>query len=350
MTFLTRQRGLSLIELMIAILLSSLLLLGVLQIFDANRNTLRMSTAFARVQESGRFATDLLLREIRMADYWGCLPPEGNIKNHLDTTDSDYTANADIYDSFSLGTNGVLGENNVVDGKTVGTMEVITGTDILTLSGADNACGGTSRMVPSTTAASVDVSQNCSVEEGDVILISDCQTGELMTITDVQDGNGGSSDKRTLVHNTGLDSADWVKNASKELQKNDYGRDTKVLLPYRRSFFIAESPAGTNSLYMSVNGDAAQEMVPGIDDIQVLYGRDSNNNDVVDIWQAAVADRNIMAEVLAIKVQLVVASDGTAGTEDQEVIDLDGKKTTYDDARLRKVYLSTAKVRNRGSM
>lgn len=67
-----RQRGLSLIELMIAILISSLLLLGVVQLFSNTSATDRSNTALARVQESGRVALEIIGADARRAGYQGC--------------------------------------------------------------------------------------------------------------------------------------------------------------------------------------------------------------------------------------------------------------------------------------
>lgn len=63
------QTGLSLIELMIAALLSLILIGGVIQIFSSTSSTFRFTENTARAQENGRFATDILARYIRMGGY-----------------------------------------------------------------------------------------------------------------------------------------------------------------------------------------------------------------------------------------------------------------------------------------
>ncbi|PPT74715.1 pilus assembly protein PilW [Xanthomonas arboricola pv. populi] len=65
--------GLSLIELMIALLISSILLIGVIQVFAASRTAYQLSQGIARNQENGRFAMDFLTRDIRMAGHAGCV-------------------------------------------------------------------------------------------------------------------------------------------------------------------------------------------------------------------------------------------------------------------------------------
>ncbi|MGF6691052.1 type IV pilus assembly protein PilW [Metapseudomonas resinovorans] len=72
---IAHQKGLSLIELMVAILLSSLLLLGVLQMFSDSTASDRANTALARLQENGRVALDLIKQDLRRTSYQGCVSP-----------------------------------------------------------------------------------------------------------------------------------------------------------------------------------------------------------------------------------------------------------------------------------
>ena len=67
------QTGMTLIEIMIALLIGAFLLGGVLQIFSGSQQTYRMQENLSRLQENGRFAMDFLAHDIRMAGYWGCL-------------------------------------------------------------------------------------------------------------------------------------------------------------------------------------------------------------------------------------------------------------------------------------
>jgi len=63
------QGGLTLIEIMVALLIGAFLLAGVIQIFIANKQTYRVQENLSRIQENGRFAVDYLSRYIRMAGY-----------------------------------------------------------------------------------------------------------------------------------------------------------------------------------------------------------------------------------------------------------------------------------------
>lgn len=69
------QTGLTLIEIMIALLIGAFLLGGVMQIFINSRQTYTMQDNLSKLQENGRFAMEFLAKDIRMAGYWGCLRP-----------------------------------------------------------------------------------------------------------------------------------------------------------------------------------------------------------------------------------------------------------------------------------
>ncbi|MCP2074537.1 UNVERIFIED_ORG: type IV pilus assembly protein PilW [Pseudomonas lini] len=66
-------RGFGLIELMIALVLSLIVILGVVQIFIAAKNTYISQGAAAVMQEDARFALSKMVQEIRMVGMFGCL-------------------------------------------------------------------------------------------------------------------------------------------------------------------------------------------------------------------------------------------------------------------------------------
>ena len=67
-----RQYGLTLVELMVAILLSMLLAAGIIQIYLGNKQTYTFQEAMSRNQENGRYAIEILSRDLRMAGFTGC--------------------------------------------------------------------------------------------------------------------------------------------------------------------------------------------------------------------------------------------------------------------------------------
>lgn len=75
MTVTRRQGagGVSLIELLVALAIGSLLILGLVQVFAGSRTAYQLSSGLARTQENGRFAIDILQRDLRMAGHMGCV-------------------------------------------------------------------------------------------------------------------------------------------------------------------------------------------------------------------------------------------------------------------------------------
>lgn len=67
-----QQAGLTLVEIMIALLIGLFLIAGIIQLFINTKQTYRLQEALARLQENGRFAMDFIGRDIRMAGYKAC--------------------------------------------------------------------------------------------------------------------------------------------------------------------------------------------------------------------------------------------------------------------------------------
>ncbi|HEB87669.1 MAG TPA: prepilin-type N-terminal cleavage/methylation domain-containing protein [Gammaproteobacteria bacterium] len=65
----SQQRGLTLIELMVALVISLLILAGLFTVYKSNQHANRLNEGLTRTQENGRFAVDFLGRDIRQAGF-----------------------------------------------------------------------------------------------------------------------------------------------------------------------------------------------------------------------------------------------------------------------------------------
>lgn len=63
------QRGLSLIELLVALLITGTLLVGVITVFSSSSRAGRTQMVIAGLSDSGRFAIDTMARDLRLAGY-----------------------------------------------------------------------------------------------------------------------------------------------------------------------------------------------------------------------------------------------------------------------------------------
>lgn len=74
------SRGLSLVELMVALAIGSLLIAGAVYVYSQSRNTQRVSETVARLQENGRYVLSVIEPEVQLAGYYGFSNSPGDIQ------------------------------------------------------------------------------------------------------------------------------------------------------------------------------------------------------------------------------------------------------------------------------
>lgn len=65
------QRGLTMVEMMVALAIGSFLMIGAIQIYTQSREAFVINESIARVQETAQFAMDTIEADLRMASNWG---------------------------------------------------------------------------------------------------------------------------------------------------------------------------------------------------------------------------------------------------------------------------------------
>ncbi len=313
------QAGFSLVELIVAVGLSAALLFGVLQIFDANKLSSRIQQAFSEVQESGRIATELLTRDIRMADFWGCAPDTDSILDHLDTGDTDYDPSMSVTSE-----DGVSGQDEVGSGVQVGLINVKAGTDILTLKGS-YAMSNVRVQKPYMTVSSATIHINSGVDipKGTRLMITDCNGGDLISNTANNTRVGGE-----IIHSTGSLGSGAVDNAIKNLSQT-YTANAQIVVPFTKVYFIGENPDGGWSLFRR-DGTETSELVRNVNELEFTYGEDTNGDGSADIYRTAgaVAD---MDDVIAVRAEIQAVSS----------------ENVFNGETLERTYRVTANIRNR---
>lgn len=329
------QRGLSLVEIMISLVISAILMIGVFQVFMASKSTYRMNDGLARIQENGRFAQEILSREIRMAGYMGCSNLEEISPNVL----ADPPPPEEL--DFSM-ENAISGEDNV-NNKLFGEKAVRDGTDVLMIQRAgDDEIRLTGNM--GVENANVQIQQNViSIEAGDILLLSDCGTADIFRASGVS--SGGS--KITIAHAKNTNISQFLSKA--------YGSDAQIMVPQITRFFIADNEAGEPALYqkrvLGLGGGQeqdAQELIAGVEDMQVLYGVDSNDDKSANRYINA-ADVADWRKVVSVRVAWLMRSDLGSNPDGRTATYpvLDKSVTPESDRRLRRVFSLTATIRNR---
>ena len=110
MSYVYTQKGLSLIELMIAMMLGLIISGAALQLFIDSRLAFNVVNSEARMQDSGRFASEFTGRYLRMAGYRAFssktrkpnLPADDTFQTNQGIFGTDNGADASVSDSFSV--------------------------------------------------------------------------------------------------------------------------------------------------------------------------------------------------------------------------------------------------------
>lgn len=357
------------VELLVALALSSILLVGLFQIFTSNRQAFDLQGGVARAQESGRISMEFMARTMRTAGFLGCASgdtssPLTNAVN-VDLTlgspsPSPYTVA--FVSEFTLfdGTNGVTGFENVTGanarlnnlGIAVGTgnRQLISGTDAIIVHGVE-PCPGTSGRVTasSTTTVTIEDATACGLAQNDVVVVSSCQKAEAFGITN--NLTATNQLQRSLANNTAADFATG--------SFSDEG--SYVFRPTITAFYVGNSVTGTGAnqvrdvgLFMTrvqrngtATGFETLEIAAGVESLQFLFGEDT------DATEDFTVDRYIAADVvsdfervLAVRSRLLTRTDDRIATGNQTYI-FNGAPVTATDQRLRVPYETTNTIRNR---
>ena len=64
-------KGFSLVEMMVALVITLILLSGIAQIFLSSKKSFTIQNSLGRMQENGRYAMETLVQDLRRAGYWG---------------------------------------------------------------------------------------------------------------------------------------------------------------------------------------------------------------------------------------------------------------------------------------
>lgn len=293
-----KQMGLTLVELMISVALSLLLLSGVMVLFASNKTTYRMQEGLSTVQETGRYALTMMKRDINTAGYAGCLSSSDQLRPVL--LASSPLSSITEYSEGRM----VAGENDV-SGLVIESEPVANGTDVLRVRGPldsavfylDTAIFPVGTLVVAGDASAFAV--------GDYLVISDCVNTEIFKASSVS-VTAGPPSFTTIGH----DGSQNIRGGSFQTKLDG---NSVVARVSSHTYFISDSSwtnssgAAVRSLYRATGDGSPEEILQGVEDMQVTYGIDSNGNGDADSFldAASVSD---WTQVVSVHVSLLVNS------------------------------------------
>lgn len=332
---ITRQRGFTAVELMIAMTIGLLISAVVVTVFATSATTYRVAGSIAALQETGRVAVAAIERDARTAGFRGC--NSNNVLNsgpmlNVISAPTNYSNALDVpirgYDAVGAGWVPAL--PTVYPG-------IVPGNDVLVLR-VPNAPAFPVTTTMADASALVQVTSTSGLAPGDPMIIADCSAADAFRVTAIA-GN-------TIAH-------DATSNSSVNFRDQNgphaFGDDAFVYRYTTRAYFVGASSngvAGAQSLWVQDGAAAPDELAENVERFQVLYGEDLNGDYVADVFRNARTVTNF-ANVVAIQVHLL-----TKGSRDNETlaptpIQFYGSTVVPTDRFVRRVYSSTIQLRNR---
>lgn len=324
------QRGLSLIELMISMILGIVVTAGVIEIFANSKEMYQIHDGRTQLQENGRFAIQLLSNKIRTAGYNGCSTRAASVAvtNTLDSTAYIWDFNNFIQGVESTGSNVWTPSLDASVGSP------ISGTDVLTVRGiANESMIKVTNHAPDS-SSELTITGGSGLKQYDIVMVSDCLAAAIFQIT-------SSTGDDSIEHNTG---PGIPGNVTEDLGK--IYNDADIIKLITTSYFIQDNDNGVPSLFQTVLSDAPQELVEGVENMQLLYGVANDGDEAIDQYQAANAVSN-WNNVKSVRISLLLRS-----LEDNLTVDGPQKYlfsnaiVTPTDNHLRAVYTRTITLRN----
>ncbi len=316
------EAGFTLVELMVGLIIGLMLSGSLLAIVISNTSAYNVQMDHARVHENARFALEFMSRDIRMAGYFGCIDGSEKVINNLTAADGS------LFD-LPAALEGFENDGNVTSwapsGADTSSLGVYPGSDAITIrfGNPTQAARLESASSPNSPLDAVDDGYRFLANA--IAIVSDCDKADIFRITGVNDLN-------QLTHGPGADpesggdgAAQPPANATGSLGGvlgDGYDQSATVMTLNAVRYFVrqrdpdsgdAGAPVGLYRQYVSDAGVlTTEEVVAGVENMQILYGVDTTGDRVANSYLAA-DDVGSWRNVVAVKLSILVRSNEEYG-------------------------------------
>ncbi len=357
--------GFSLIELMISLLVASIIMIGVVEILSKSRYAFKNNEEISFIQENARFSFDFLSRDIRMAGYKGCASLTTTIANTIEN---------DLEGFISpIGLQGFDGEtenhHEYYDGQ-VSTHKGVDGApdSIIVRRGSFEDEFELKEHRPASNALDLWDVSDFAVGTPIVMSNRDCSAASYFIVSGggndsiTHGGKGNCSD--TLLGNISCkqkqnDDPDAAAEytATGGGLKKPYAPGSRVMRLLASAYYIGDStavpgvPALKRETIVNDGGvltTRSEELAIGVEDLQILYGYDSNADGEVEGYVTAKvindkADPEEWNKILAVKLDLTFRSEAELAFNNSGV---EFQGVAVADKFMRQLVSTTINVRN----
>ncbi|TNF33800.1 MAG: prepilin-type N-terminal cleavage/methylation domain-containing protein [Gammaproteobacteria bacterium] len=367
------QAGFTLIELLVSMLIGLIIMVGVVQVFQGNFINARYQDNMALLQENGRFTMGMLTRQFQMAGYNGCMSKNVKARNTLNEaktqvnfrperglegweyTDTYYTAPQSTTYPFSY----LLTSNQVVDSSNgswadgTGTLassdiniKVVPGSDMFRIWGGAgmganiDSVSGKGANGDADTVVTLDTV--AGIKDDQILVLNNCQAADVVQACNVT-GN-------KLILSAGCSPGNDVSlELVVQAGGNVYVLQGDLFYIGRRGDNAINPPSLFKRPLAGNSGlGAAEEVVEGIENVQLMYGVDNSGDQSADVYVTA---KQITADdwekVVSVRVTVMAGSVEDNVISNPLPIFFNGATHTPTDRRVRQVFTKTITLRNR---
>lgn len=333
MTASRKQRGLTLIELMLAVTLGFLISAVVLSLYINTGKSLAQNERYAWMQENARFALKAVSEDMAMADFWGRVIPTDVVTSNVTPPGGDCGEDIDLYDA---GTAIMVNNYHESPAFTHFTPCAALSTDRR----AKTDVLAIKRVEGSSTASTF-------VDAADID--GDSDTTEVLTLGASDLSNGVVYLRSTVSAGTFIDDAS---------SSNPPGSGQSDWRYMPRVYFIRnyyenasdQIPALCRREIVGIGLTQTQCIAEGIEDFHVQFGIDTDGDAIANLY-TSIPSMNDLENAVSARVYLLarsVEADPHFNNDTQYVLG-DAPVDVANDGFYRRVYSTTVALRNTAS-
>ncbi len=371
--------GVTLVELMIALVVSSIVLLGVATVYTSSKRAYKLQEEMSRLQENARFGFEFMVRDVRMAGYGGCNPSINSLLNPGPSTrvlydmqsgigGFEYTASnttpGSAYNIVTLTAPGALADWQGFDWNDDGNPDnliaefqnrVLPGNDILLVRLANTRDDLVLNNFTPANSAALTFTTPTDIQGGAIVIASTCTRGDMFQHNPGGGGGNANALTRAAAGNPG-------NQAGIDFSQDYYPDNTVIHEARIYAYYIGPGASGEPALFRADFsrgnvGFTTEELVEGVENMQILYGEDltpADDNIQADQYVSAHQVTN-PDNIVSVRISLLMRTPQEMNRPSQaQTLRLLGSTpatgvdiTTLADRRMREVYTTTVFLRNK---
>ena len=365
---LIKQRGSSLVEVMVSLLLGAIMLLGAVQILVNSKRDFLVRDAMSSVEEAGNFTFDLIGGDLRVAGYKGCVSQRDiNFDNLISSSGSVFqpergiqgweASNTGYADTLTPTTWGNLSAQSSANWTTTTgsqsnsmpttSTRAAIGSDMIRIWGIEpyvfNVTSATASTLTVDTSSVIgfpEAGTNAS-DDDRILIVSDCEKTLIVKATQFNRSSGVitlSGNSAGTSQLTSMDNMEAVILRGVQYYLAKRSDDVNNPPSLYRKRILADGSLGTE-----------EELVEGIANMQIVYGETTGTTSQIAASRYVTADNvTDWSRVVSVRMWLLVetTSDFIVSTTGQNYSYI-GKTYTPSDRRFRREMSMTINLRNR---